>query len=317
MIRMNKDLLRSDSQAGLWPGESGPKLRKRRTYARVHNAYHLAAYTASNGAGVTNADTPALTDSGVLFIINNHFLFQVPMALLAAYASGAAMSRARLDSGNIRYYGNPYIRPFNPSLLPGTNPNIMALWDNPFILPAREEVAAQLSNTAGAPEREYLAMWLMPTNDPVNGYKPAPPGPFWCIRFTGTTPVVANAWSIEPYVLETALPSGTYWMIDQDCQSANGILSRMFFDTQFWRPGTLMFNAIGNRDIDIWRPGILGTMNVQPFVNDRLPALEILANAADAAFEGYYYIKPASPPAINIGGMGQGASGVLPYRVGA
>jgi hypothetical protein len=251
-----------------------------------------------------------LTDSGVLYITNNHFLFQKPMTLVAAYASGASMSRARLDSGNLRYYGNPYIRPFNPALLPGTNPNIMMLWDNPFTLPAREEIAAQLSNTAGAPEREYLLMWLL------DSYQAPPAGPFWCVRFTGTTAVVANAWSIEPFVLETALPSGSYWMVDQDCQSTNLIGSRMFFDTQFWRPGTIGFNAIGNRDVDVWRPGILGTMNVNPFVNDRLPALEILANGADAAFEGYYYLKPASPPAIGVGGiMGPGPS--LPYRTGA
>jgi hypothetical protein len=153
-------------------------------------------------------------------------------------------------------------------------------------------------------------MWLL------DSYQATQPGPFWAVRFTGTTAVVANAWSIEPFVLETGLPSGSYWMIDMDIQSTNCIAGRMFFDTQFWRPGVLGFNALGNRDVDVWRPGILGTMNVNAFVNDRLPALEILANAADAAFEGYYYLRPASPPAIGVGGvMGPGPS--LPYRVGA
>jgi hypothetical protein len=312
MLSRLREMWGLNSSPLVWAGESGPKRRKARRYSTLKSEWHTCIYTASNGAGATNADTPALTDSGVLFIINNHFLFQKPMTLVAAYASGASMSRARLDSGNLRYYGNPYIRPFNPALLPGSNPNMMLLWDNPMILPAREEIAAQLSNTAGAPEREYLALFLM------SNYMPATPGPFWAVRYTGSTAVVANTWTIEPFVLETALPSGTYDMIDLDTQSTNGIMARMFFDTQFYRPGTLMFNAIGNRDVDVWRPGILGKMNVQPFVNDRLPALEILANAADAAFEGYFYLKPASPPAVGVGGvMGPGATGALPYRAGA
>jgi hypothetical protein len=223
---------------------------------------------------------------------------------------GALLTRARFDSGNIRYYGNPYIRPINNAAIPGTNPNLMMLWDNPFVLPGREEIACQLSNSSGVAERETVGIFLL------DSYQAAPAGPFWAVRFTGTTAVVANAWSIEPFVLETALPSGSYWMVHMDVQSANGQFARMFFDTQFWRPGLTMLNSLGNRQVDIWRPGILGTMNQVPFVNDRLPALEILANAADAAFEGYFHIKPATPPAINVGGIPTQAF-VPPYRVGA
>jgi hypothetical protein len=312
MIRACDGPYECDTGCGQWPDEFAPKLRKRRKPAYTHNTWHTCVYTASNGAAATNADTPALADSGVAYITNNHFLFQDRMTLVAAYASGAALSRARLDSNNVRYYGNPYVRPINQAALPGTNPNVMILWDNPFVLPPREEIAAQLSNTAGAPEREYLAMWLM------LAYQPAPSGPFWAIRFTGTTAVVANTWSIEPYVLETGLASGTYNMVDLDCQSTNLVLARMFFDRQFYRPGVLGFNTLGNRAVDIWRPGILGVMNENPFVNDRLPALELLANAADAAFEGYFYIKPVSAPQVQQGGGMAGAVALgLPYRTGA
>lgn len=274
--------------------------------------FHLAAYTASNAAGATDADTPALTDSGVLYITNNHFLFQQPMTLVAAHAMGASLTRARFDSGNVRYYGKPNIEPLNNAAIPGSNPNLMVLWDNPFILPAREEIAMLLSNSAGAPERETVGIWLMPV------FEPAPAGPFWAVRFTGTTAVTANAWTIEPFTMEQALPSGTYWMIHSNVQSTNGQFARWFFDTQFWRPGFTMWNALGNRDVDIWRPGILGKMNTNAFVNDRLPALEILANGADASFEGRMFIKPASPPAIGVGGiMSAGATAALPYRAGA
>jgi len=300
---------------------TGGRRRKSVRYHSVLNTWHTAAYTASNAAGATNADTAALTDSGVLYITNSHFLFQRPMVLLAIAAMGANLTKARLDSGNIRYYGQPYIRPFILAATPGSNYNLMALWDNPFALPPREEIAAQLSNSAGAPEQETVLLFLQVAStaaQPGEGYTPAPAGPYWAVRFTGTTAVTANKWTIEPFTLETGLPSGVYWMIHLDCQSTNIQAARMFFDTQFWRPGMIGLSVLSSRHPDFWRPGMLGTMNSAPFVNDRLPALEILANGADASFEGYYHIKPASPPSIQLGTtMGMGATGYLPFRAGA
>src|SRR5215831_7278797 len=56
-----------------------PRPRKRLPLRTSFDTWHTCAYTASNAAAATNADTPALSDSGVLYITNGHFLFQKPM----------------------------------------------------------------------------------------------------------------------------------------------------------------------------------------------------------------------------------------------
>jgi hypothetical protein len=241
-------------------------------------SWHIVAYSATTPLNSVNADTAFVSDLGVVPTFNGHALLPGDFMLSFAVAMGATLSRARLDSGQLRVLGQPYIHPINPAVLPTANPNVAWWFRQPFKLPQREEIAAQLSN--GAAEVETVILGLH------KSYDPWPAGNVWIVRFTNTTATVANKWTnIGQPTMETALPVGTYSMLWSDLQSANGQAHRWVFPpTVGLRPGFLSQTSVSNRNPYDYYEGVLGTMG--QYVNDVLPFIEVLCNGADASYEG-------------------------------
>jgi hypothetical protein len=242
--------------------------------------WHTIAYSDSTAAAQTNTSMPLLNDLGVVpsSLAGNAFL---PSDFMLSWAMmmGLTVTRVRLDSGQLRVLGNPYLHPIIQAALPPTNPNICYYFKQPFKLPQREEIAAQRTNTTGVAERDTLLVGLH------RDYQSWPGNNIWIVRATSTTATVANAWTnIGQPTMETTLPVGTYQHLWWDSQSTNGQCMRMVYPPTFGlRPGLPMMTAIGNRNpYDIYL-GAFGAAG--QFVNDVLPFMEVLANAADASYE--------------------------------
>src|SRR5262249_19290050 len=104
-------------------------------------------------------------------------------------------------------------------------------------------------------------------------------------RFTSTTAAVANKWTTTVLTFQDSVPPGVYAMLWSECQSTNGQAHRWIIPNQLWRPGLPSATALSNRlPYDLYQ-GIFGTMGV--FRSTALPQLQVLANGADAAHEGY------------------------------
>jgi len=265
-------------------------------------SWHNIAYFATNAAAATNADTAFVSDLGVVPTFNGHALLPDNFMLTAAQAMGASLLRARLDSGQLRVLGQPYLHPVIAAAVPGSNPNTVWYFRAPFQLPQREEIAAQLTNNAGAPENETVGIWLHKSFDSWG------PQNIWIVRATSTTATVANKWTnIGQPTMETALPVGTYTLLWWDAQSTNGQFLRWVFPpTSRLRPGMGMLTSIQNRQNNEVYQGVLGAAG--QFVNDVLPFMEVLANAADASFELRLAIQRSSsmigaPPAMGLPGL--------------
>ena len=254
-----------------------PKARKRGRLRTERELFHVMAYSQLFGAAQTNGDTTFVSDLGVVPTFNNHALLPWSGRLVFAAAMGATLSRARFDSGQLRVLGNMHIFPIIPAAIPGTNPNVDWMVKQPVQLPQREEIAVQLTNTAA--EQDTVVVGVSQQVDPW------PSGNIWIVRATSTTATVANKWTnIGQPTMETALPVGTYSILWSDAQSANGQAHRYIFPPAGGpRPGFLSLTSITNRNPPEYYMGWLG--NLGYFVNDVLPFIEILANAADAAFE--------------------------------
>jgi hypothetical protein len=238
--------------------------------------WHLAAYTALNG-NVANTDTPALAD-GIIPITNNHFIPNTPTNLLWAAVTSATQIRGRLNFPKARQISPRYILPANVGTLFGANPNIMPLMDQPFGLNAQEEIA--LEDTANPATTEQVT-GLIAIGDRIT---PPPAGDLYVARFSSTTTVVANKWSLLTAIYEQNFLAGTYVVTWAQIASTNMQAYRVIFDQQFFRPGmvgsALMTNRLpyqfSTRDLGVW-----GT-----FRTVTLPRFEVLCNGADAAFEG-------------------------------
>lgn len=245
-------------------------------------AFHTAAYFQAAAAGNANVALPALAD-GILPLSGNGFLPYKDYKCFMVYASGVSLTKARLNSGTIRQVNPSYIRPLNKALLPTSNPNLMWLRMSPFYVQKHEELDLEFSNNlAMGTENEYGLIWLEDT------YESPPVGRYFKIRYTGATAVTAQAWSLEPYTLDTALPAGQYAVIDHECISTTGICARLVFDQQVERPGVLMQASAANRELALTANGTMGVFG--RFFAYSLPRLELLCNAADSSFEGYITI---------------------------
>lgn len=249
--------------------------------------FHLAAYTASI-ANTTDLDVAALTDD-ILTIQNSHFVLNQRMSLLAAFAASATLSRAKLASPSMRQIAPPWIRPINVALLPAANPNVWILDYNPFQIPPFEELQMQVTSGVAMTERFTGLIWL------ADQITPVPTGNVIPLRWTSTTAAVANAWTSLAITFADTLPSGIYAMVMSEAQSTNAIAHRWIISNQLYRPGYLSFAALGSRTPYAMARGQFGNMGV--FRSNDLPRVQVLANAADAAHEGYLHV-------VRVGNLG-------------
>lgn len=239
--------------------------------------FHTCAYTASNAAGATNADTAALFD-GWATIQNNHFIFQQNYRLLLAYANGASITDARLNTPHYRAVGFPHIWPPDVAALPTSLPAI-GDWSSPYItIPQLDEVAAELSNSAGAPEREFALLWL------GDGNMSIPQGDIYPLRFTATITAVANTWTRGNITFESSLPSGTYSVVGMDVFGTTLVACRIRFQQYQMLPGCLGRAGQSTKPSQLFRQGNMGEWG--RFQNTAQPSIEVLCTAADTAQTG-------------------------------
>lgn len=244
--------------------------------------FHLAAYTALLGT-TANTDITALADS-VLNISNNHFRIFKAMRLLASWAASATLTRARLDSPVIRLYGNPFIRPVNVGVTPVDRGKIDYTFNQPLSLPIREEIALQAtSGIAMGTERFTGLIWLSDGIDPIASTDA------FTVRATSSTAATANAWSQLTLTLDSALPTGTYALLNSEHQSTNAIAHRWIIPGQVLRPGFLSITSEGNMSPWANYDGRWGECG--RFINDNLPIPEVLANGADATHVFYLTLQ--------------------------
>ena len=239
--------------------------------------FHTLAFTASNAAGGTNVDTAALFD-GWATIQNNHFILQQDMQLLLAYANGAAITDARLNTPHFRAIGFPHIDAVDVAALPTSLPALFKPTPPYVVVPRIDELAAELSNAAGAPEREFCLLWL------GDGNMAVPQGPIYPLRFTATITAVANTWTRGNITFESTLPAGRYAVVGMDVFGTTLIAARIRFQEYAMLPGCLGRATMATKPDEVFRTGRLGKWG--EFTNTAQPSLEILCTAADTAQTG-------------------------------
>lgn len=243
--------------------------------------FHLAAYNLAIGA-VADTDVPAVVDD-ILTIQNNHFVLSKPLNLISAWVGSPTLSRAKIASPSMRQIVSPYVRPINVAALPANNPNVWLLHHNPFTINWGEEIQVLGTAAPGTTERFTALIWL------AEQIQPQTMGNMIPLRFTSTTAAVAFSWTTITLTFADTLPSGVYSMVQSECQSTNAVAHRWIISNQLYRPGHLSFAALGSRLPNAIGMGQLGQMGT--FRSNDLPRLQVLANVADAAHEGYLWVQ--------------------------
>lgn len=242
--------------------------------------FHTAAYAATLSAG-TDLDTTAVVDD-ILTIQNSHFVLSKPLNLIAAMAMSATLARAKLASPSMRQIASPFIRPPIIAATPPANPNVWILDERPFMIPAFEEIQAQLTVAPAMTEPSAVVIWLS------DGQMGNPAGNIIPLRWTSTTAAVANAWTTLTITFNDTLPSGVYTIVMSEHTSANGRAHRWIIPNQLYRPGMPSVASVGSRLPYAMSMGQFGAFGA--FRSNDLPRPQVLANGADAVHEGYLYV---------------------------
>lgn len=240
--------------------------------------FHLAAFGVSIAA-TADTDVPAITDN-CLLIQNNHFVPQNDMQVLFAYATAVTLLRAKIVTPSLRQFSPPFIRPIDNAVSPSSRTPIADYRKNPMTVKALEELAIQATDSAAGPNEMTAMLGLQ-----IGGMTPANQGQIITMRGTGTTTLVANAWTQAAITWSDTLPAGTYQCVGLSGFAATGVGARLIFDQQFFRPGAI----IGATGVIIPHPmfmkGELGVWGT--FTANRMPNVEFFSTSADTAEEIY------------------------------
>lgn len=257
---------------------------------------HTVAFSSSIANGSTYLALSAISDT-IMAPSGSGLLLPCDLRMIAGFASGVTLQRARVNAPSLLRVGYPSIRPLRSSAAtPDSDPNFMSLLGNPVLLRSSEALGVDAVHGLGTPEREFALLWLADRLEPV------PAGDSFSLRFTASVTTTANAWTVLSPTYDQSIPSGTYAVIGMEAIGTNALAARLVFPGAVFRPGVVASTSTASRTHASFYDGSFGTYGI--FQTNSPPNIEWLsALTADTSEEGYLRV-------VRIGDVG--ASPMLP-----
>lgn len=245
--------------------------------------FHLLAYSVTGGAALTDGDVTAPADQS-FSRRNGHFIFSEPYNLIAAWALGATITRARLNVPTINAVARHQIWPVEVGTVVPARVYVQDMRTYPMPLPMNEEIAIEATNAAA--EQATAIMTIAPPGWNMN----LPRGlQRLTVRATGAVTLTAFTWSaLGAITFAENLRGGWFSVVGMQCFCAGMLAIRLVFprmeayNGRILRPGVLGQNAIANAPAD-WQMGGLGEFG--RFHSFEPPQIECFGNAAGAAVQ--------------------------------
>jgi len=242
--------------------------------------FGLFAYSsAAAGINAALAQLNAVADQSLAPVGNNYV---VPGSvagqpsidkLLGFLAVGATLTGSELQSPSLRELFFPDLTPLDVSATPTTPSKWVDLQNDLIQLASGEQLQAMITNTAS--DRESLLIALTD-----GAFQPAS-GEIQTVKATGSTTLVAGAWTNVAITLSQTLPAGQYQVCGLRYEGTSAIAARILFPGGYWRPGCPGCTGKGDLQNSKFRRGGYGVWG--QFSTTVLPTIDCLANAADTA----------------------------------
>src|SRR5216684_2332846 len=196
---------------------------------------HMVGNNSSLANGTALLQVTGLSDVMLQVRDNAIIVPSKPFALkkvLSIFAFSADLNRAQLQPPFMRAIGNYEIRPVSTAAAAaGSIPGHVYLDEEPFEVVEGEELPVfAIQGNVGA-QRVTVGV-LLSDKKPMQSEKES-----FTIRLTGTTTLVASAWTQAPLTFDLGLPKGDYGVVGARVESATGVLFRFIHTNDISRPG--------------------------------------------------------------------------------
>lgn len=235
---------------------------------------HLIAFDASDAANTALTQLNALASEFETISNNGVVIADLPL-VIGATAYSAHLSRAQFRAPSLQSPDYPLL---NAIMVARPSSSIEQRWadwrSGPLSVKPGEQLLAYEQHST-ATEHVYVLALLA---DKV----PAPVAqPFRTVRLTGTTTLVADAWTPCTLTFDDQLPFGNYDVIGARFESASGIGYRLGVPGLGYRPGGPGLLDAVTPDKEMFRAGGLGVWFT--FKSTQTITADVLGTAADTA----------------------------------
>lgn len=240
--------------------------------------FHLAGWAQSQDTAGVLTTVDALSDPSMTVAGKNIQVPNYAPYLIGAWAMGATITRAQLQSPSLRRVVNQEIEPLNVAAAVANNFARYVYPESPIALDINEQVQALVAEGAAGAEQEYVLAWLS------DGKIDAANGEIRTVRVTAAKTLVANQWTNGALVFDQVLPVGRYAIVGASFISADLIAFRFLFQASTPRPGSIGKSAVNYVEMVGQRYGGWGSWG--EFDSTNPPTVDFLASAADASETG-------------------------------
>lgn len=245
--------------------------------------YHVAAFSEDFAASGTLQAVAAVADNQVFTSGDDIRVPQGLANLLAAFALGPGVSRARIVAPSLRAFANLEIAPKNvgQSVTSDGPGNLVTFVRAPLPLSVGESINFESDAGAGAGAGQTTGVILL-------GDGPVQPvtGLIRTIRTTAAIVGTENVWASGAITFSEDLPAGIYQVVGARCEADNPGVFRLIFVAGGPRPGSLSSLADGGAEVPGARLGMWGIWG--QFDTNQPPTLEILSLAGAGSAQVLY-----------------------------
>lgn len=242
-------------------------------------SYHTCVYAATKTANAVLTSLSLVVGSGDT-VSNGQYFPNQDMQLLGLLAYGNDLAAVRVSTPALRSVAPLDVHPFVVGASVPSNANYADMRSNPPTMFASEQIDVQTSEGAGgAPVHRAIINLGVRSMSRSRGQR-------YRIIGTSATNLTPNAWTTCPLTYNANLPHGVYEIQGITPISATGIAARLIVPGEYYRPGAVCLNSIGNRLP--WPFYDDGFGNLGRFDTRAYPQIEWLASAADASQTVYF-----------------------------
>lgn len=234
--------------------------------------FHLGAFFLSQPTTAAPVALGTVQDSYLTQATSTAYTLDRPMKLIGAYAQGATMTRAQVNTPIFRNIGPQEIAPVSASAAIASLFPVQVDPQGAPTVPRVDPLQFLTDSGGGAGEDQFGFVWLGDGNTQVSGEE------IRTIFATSSITVGNKVWGAGSFSFSQSLPAGRYRVVGMDVVGANLLAARLVPTNGGMRPGCIARASAAILPTNTFRRGNLGTWC--EFESFSQPTIELFGSAA-------------------------------------